>query len=166
MRAILPPLRSVSFLVALVAGLASLKAEPGPTVVSYQDKKITLTAEVLEKLPRLEADATGKSERHHYAGVKVADVLGLVGAPLGEALKKDALTLVVKIRGADGFTVMFALAEFDANFSDRTILLADQQDGATLEEKAGPFRVVIPEDKRPSRWVRQVVAIEVGQAAP
>ena len=91
----------------------------------------------------------------------VRDILGLVGAPAGESLRGKALSLVVRITGNDGYSVIFALAEFDPGFSDRTIVLANKQDGDQLPDNAAPFRVVIPGDSHPARWVRQVKSIEV-----
>jgi DMSO/TMAO reductase YedYZ molybdopterin-dependent catalytic subunit len=57
--------------------------------------------------------------------------------------------------------VVFALAEFDPAFSDRSIILAEQQDGQPLPDNAAPFRVVVPGDSHPARWIRQVKSIEV-----
>jgi DMSO/TMAO reductase YedYZ molybdopterin-dependent catalytic subunit len=54
-----------------------------------------------------------------------------------------------------------ALAEFDPGFSDRSIILADQQDGQSLPDNAAPFRVVVPGDSHRARWIRQVKSIEV-----
>jgi len=67
----------------------------------------------------------------------------------------------VRITASDNYTVVFALAEFDPGFSDRSIVLADQQDGQPLPENAAPFRIVIPGDTHPARWIRQVRSIEV-----
>jgi DMSO/TMAO reductase YedYZ molybdopterin-dependent catalytic subunit len=88
-----------------------------------------------------------------------------VGAPLGDSLRGKALTLVVRITGNDNYSVVFALAEFDSGFTDRTIILADQQDSQPLPDNAAPFRVVVPGDTRPARWVRQVKSIEIIQLA-
>lgn len=60
---------------------------------------------------------------------------------------------------------MFSLAELDPAMHDGLVLLADRRDGAALDAKQGPFRLVAAGDKRPARWVRQVVAIDV-LAAP
>jgi DMSO/TMAO reductase YedYZ molybdopterin-dependent catalytic subunit len=91
----------------------------------------------------------------------VRDILGLVGAPSGDSLRGKALALVVRVTGADGYAVVFALAEFDPGFNDRTIILTDEQDSQPLPDNAAPFRVVIPGDTHPARWVRQVKSIEV-----
>jgi hypothetical protein len=129
--------------------------------VSYLDKKFSLDAGELAKLPATEVDASDHQTKHRYSGVLVRDILGLVGAPLGDALRGKALSLVVRITANDNYTVVFALAEFDPGFSDRSIVLADQQDGQPLPDNAAPFRIVIPGDTHPARWIRQVRSIEV-----
>jgi DMSO/TMAO reductase YedYZ molybdopterin-dependent catalytic subunit len=129
--------------------------------VTYQDKKISLDQTDLAKLPPKEVEASDHQTNHRYSGVLVRDILGLVGAPSGDSLRGKALTLVVRITGADNYAVVFALAEFDPGFSDRTIILASRQDSQPLPDNAAPFRVVIPGDTHPARWVRQVKSIEV-----
>ena len=138
-----------------------------PTLeVSYQDKKLSLDADGLAKLPATEVEAADHQTKHRYSGVLVRDILGLVGAPAGESLRGKALNLVVRITGNDNYSVVFALAEFDAGFSGRSIVLVDKQDGEPLPDNAAPFRVVIPGDSHPARWVRQVKSIEVISAEP
>ena len=115
----------------------------------------------LAKLAVTEVEGSDHQTKHRYSGVLVRDILGLVGAPFGEALRGKALSLVVRITANDNYTVVFALAEFDPGFSDRSTILADHQDGQPLPDNAAPFRVVIPGDSHPGRWIRQVKSIEV-----
>lgn len=81
--------------------------------------------------------------------------------PAGEALRGNALATAVVVTGADGYRVVFGLAEFDAAFTDRIAILADRKDCAALAGNAAPFQLVIMGEKRPARWVRQVVSIEL-----
>ena len=89
--------------------------------VGYQDKKVSLDASELAKLPVTEVDASDHQTKHRYSGVLVRDILGLVGAPFGEALRGKGLSLVVRIIANDNYPVVFALAEFDPRFSVRSI---------------------------------------------
>jgi hypothetical protein len=61
------------------------------------------------------------------------------------------------------YRVVFALAELDPGYTDRVILLADRADGQPLDSKTGPFRIVVPGEKRMARWVRQVIVLKVVQ---
>jgi hypothetical protein len=54
-----------------------------------------------------------------------------------------------------------ALAEANSSFTDKLILLADRKDGGALTPGDGPFQLIVPDEKRPARWVRQVTRISV-----
>ncbi len=102
-----------------------------------------------------------KGNPAEYAGVPVAEILQKAGAPLGKDLKGPNMAVGVVARAADGYTVLFSLTEFDPNFSDRVILLADRRDGKPLDSREGPLRFVVPGDKRHARWIRGVTTLEV-----
>ena len=70
-----------------------------------------------------------------------------------------ALATSVLVEAADGYGAVFALADFDAGFTDRIAILADTRDGAALAATEGPFRLIVPGEKRPAHWVRQVTTI-------
>lgn len=55
------------------------------------------------------------------------------------------------------------MAEFDAASG---AILADTRDGKPLDAHEGPYRIIVPGEKRPGRWVRQVQRIELRFAAP
>ena len=50
--------------------------------------------------------------------------------------------------------------------TDKVVLLADRKDGKPLLGGEGPYRLVVPDDKRPLRWVKQVARISVRGGAP
>jgi hypothetical protein len=149
-------------LAALLPALRGVAAESVLTLASA-DQTITLTADQFRALPHTDLTATDPHLKvdHRYSGVPVRDLLAKVGAPLGEKLRGQALQLAVVFHSKDGYSTLFALAEFDDAFSDRTILLVDSQDGKPLPENAGPLRVVAAGDKRAARWARMVTSIEV-----
>jgi hypothetical protein len=91
----------------------------------------------------------------------VRELLLRAGAPLGDKLRGPALTLGVLVRCKDNYTVLYSLAEFDENFSPRTIVLADREDGQPPPATAAPFRLVAPGDKRGARWARMVTSLEI-----
>ena len=57
------------------------------------------------------------------------------------------MALGVVARAPDGYRVLFSLTEFDAAFSNRVILLVDRRDGKSLDNREGPLRLVVPDDK-------------------
>ena len=38
------------------------------------------------------------------------------------------------------------------------------RDGKPLDAKQGPLRLIVPDESRPARWIRQVVRIVAGPA--
>jgi hypothetical protein len=66
--------------------------------------------------------------------------------------------------GADGFQVVIALPELDPSFTDKQVVLAFLQEGKPLSASDGPFRIVIPDEKRMSRWVKQVATLKIVDA--
>ena len=48
----------------------------------------------------------------------------------------------------------YAIAELDAAFNDHLILIVDRRDGQPLLPDSGPLQIVVPQDKRPARWIR------------
>lgn len=142
--------------------LRALAAEP-VLKLTFADKSLAFTAEEFAALPHTEAklpDQNGKAERT-YSGVVLRDLLTRIGAPLGDKMRGEGLMLGVIVRSKDNYAVLYSLAEFDENFSQRTILLADQENGEILPPSAAPLRIVMPGDKRGARSARQVTSIEV-----
>jgi hypothetical protein len=131
-------------------------------VVALDDTATAFTAADLKKLPRTTvevADRSGKKVK--YSGVAVHQLLSQANAPLGEELRGEALRCYVSVKARDEYRVIFALCEFDPVFTDRIILLADEQDGKPLDEESGPFQIIVPGEKRRARWVRRVDRIRV-----
>jgi DMSO/TMAO reductase YedYZ molybdopterin-dependent catalytic subunit len=121
-----------------------------------------LTADDLAKLPHRSVqtkDHDGKDVA--FEGVELAEVLKLGGVKFGEQLRGKELALFLVVDAADGYRAVFALPELDHAFTDRIILLADRRDGKPLAEKEGPLRIVVPDEKRQARWVRQVTTLTI-----
>jgi hypothetical protein len=151
----------------LVAPLGAGGAGSKPlTVVNESGKSLGLTEAAWKKLPR----QTVKAKDHAgtlatYEGVLVAAVLQEAGVPLGKELRGPHLANSLLVEAADGYRVAFSLAEIDPDMSEGVVLLADRKDGKLLDAKEGPYRLVVPRDKRHSRWVRQVIRFSVQRPA-
>jgi hypothetical protein len=96
-----------------------------------------------------------------YAGVRLKDLLAKMGAPLGKDLRGVGLANYVV---ATGYVAVLALAEVDVTFHSGEVIVADTMNGQPLDAKSGPFKLVVTEDKRPARWVRNLVSIELKSA--
>ena len=96
-----------------------------------------------------------------YGGGALTDLLVRAGLRSGDGLESSDLAKFVIVSGAGGDRVTFSLAELDAGFTDRIVLVADTKDGKVLAADAAPYQLVVPGDKRRGRWVRRVMAIDV-----
>ncbi len=95
-----------------------------------------------------------------YSGVPLVDLLAHLGVPHGKDLMGKVLADYVVATGSDGYKSVVALGEIDPEFHPGMVLVADGMDGKPLD-KAGPFRLVVTEDKRPARSVRNLVRVEL-----
>ncbi|HEY4219769.1 MAG TPA: hypothetical protein VGO62_00470 [Myxococcota bacterium] len=147
---------------ALVFALAVTAADPAPAAAT---PVVTLvingaSAAVDDKewsaLAHVNARGTEKDGSEHvFAGVALDVLLAKHGVPLGgDVLKGKLLAGVIIVEGEDGYRVAFGIGDVDSATSGRTMILANQRDGA-----AHPLQLVIPGDKRHARWCRQVVRI-------
>lgn len=123
-----------------------------------------LTAADIAKLPRRTVRASDHGKEATFEGVPLVEVLRLAGVKFGEGLRGKNLQLYLLLGAADGYKAVFALPELDPAFTDRIILLADRRDGKPLSGEEGRLRVVVPDEKRPARWVRQVVTLTIKRA--
>jgi DMSO/TMAO reductase YedYZ molybdopterin-dependent catalytic subunit len=126
----------------------------------------TLTDSAMATLPHRQVQAGEHGQPPaSYDGVALRDVLAKAGAPLGPALRGPALATYVLCAAADGYRVVFALAELDSAFTDDLVIIATRKDGQPLSAHEGPARIVAPGEHRPARWIRQLTSITVHQAA-
>jgi DMSO/TMAO reductase YedYZ molybdopterin-dependent catalytic subunit len=125
-------------------------------------KPLTLSAADLAAMPRTDATAKDKQGMPHtFSGVALADIFKAAGVTTGRQLRGENLAKYVLISCADGYQVLFSLAELDSSFTDRVVILADQMEGKPLPAGVGPFRIVVPGEKKPARNCFQVTAIAI-----
>ena len=143
------------------ADIATPSASASVTVGGEVGHPLVLDAAALAKLPRVTVQGSDHGVSGSWSGVPLSAILSAAGVPLGEALRGKNMALYVRISAADGYRVVYALAELDPQFRNEPVILADQRDGNALGAKEGPLRVIAPTDQRPARWIRQVTRIDV-----
>jgi hypothetical protein len=135
------------------------------TVTGADGASQRIDQEAWAKLPRVTVRAVDHDGKEgSYEGVAVRTVLSLVKAPVGKEMRGKNLTLYVVAQAADNYRAVYALAEFEPDFTDRVIVIADRRDGQPLGEKEGPLRIVIPGEKKQARWVRMLSGLAVRDA--
>lgn len=151
---------------SLTAVAQTVPAPVGVQVISDNlAQPIRLSPAQLAKLPRQQVtrpDHDGK--KRTYSGVALYAVLTTAGAKLGPDLPRKVLAHYVLVSAADGYQAVFALAELDPAFAPRPVLLADRCDGQPLPATAGPYQIIVPDEKKMGRCVRQVQSLRVAAA--
>jgi DMSO/TMAO reductase YedYZ molybdopterin-dependent catalytic subunit len=157
---------SLLSMLLIVATLAFSQGAPAESHAAVRiggavPQPLTLTGAELAEMPRTSVTASAHHVSGTWEGVTVRELLSRAGVPSGTQLPGPALAASVIVTGSDGYRVAFGLAEFDAQFTDRVAILADRKDGAPLTGNAAPFQLIITGEKRPARWVRQVISIDL-----
>lgn len=149
--------RSLTCLSAFLLLLTALVQCQQLTVQVATEKPVVLQKSDIETLPHAKATANSAT----YEGVALRSVLEKAGVTFGETLRGKRLASCLLVEAADGYRVVIALPELDPAFTDKQAILAFLKDGKPLDEKEGPYRIVIPDEKRMARWVRQVTTLKI-----
>jgi hypothetical protein len=128
------------------------------TIQTETGKQTVLTRSDIEALPRTNVTTSASDT---FVGVSVKAVLEKAGVSLGESLRGKRLASCLLVEAADGYRVVFALPEIDSAFTEKQIVLAFLKNGKPLDEKEGPYRIVVPDEKRMARWIREVTTLKI-----
>ena len=131
------------------------------TIQDETGKQASLARAEVEALPHIKVTTSTSGDPATFEGVALKAVLEKAGIKFGETLKGKRLASCMLVEAADGYRVVIALPELDPAFTDKQVLLAFLKDGKPLNDKEGPYRIVIPDEKRMARWVRQVTGQKI-----
>lgn len=160
----------------MVFGLALAASAPGAAVASTDATcaaKVTVrvTGAVKKPLRLCPADlkafkafsvsvTTGGhtgTDKRSYRGPALLDVLDKAGLRTDAAVDGDRLRFVVKVVSSDGYAATLSWGELEPKLARTRVLLSTVRDG----EKLKTPELVVPADKKGSRWVRDVAEIRV-----
>jgi hypothetical protein len=143
--------------------LAEAKAATGPLQITVGKKSAEWTAATLAALPHKTIIVYNEHAKasETYSGVPLIDLLTRLGVPDKPHGKEFQLYLVAK--GSDGYEVVYSIGEITPDVHDATVMVADSLDGKPITD-SGPLKLVATGEKRPARWVRNLVAIRVMMA--
>jgi len=130
------------------------------TVQNESGKQTVLTRADIEALPHIKVSG-GSGGTTAFEGVALRAVLEKGGVEFGQSMKGRRMASCLLVEAADGYRVVIALPELDPAFTDKQIVLALLKDGKPLDDKEGPYQIVIPDEKRMARWVRQVTRLKI-----
>jgi len=131
-----------------------------PLKISYGKKSAEWTAPKLAELPHesitVHNDHTKTDQT--FSGVPLIELLAQLGVP--EKPKGKDLRLYLVAEGRDGYKVVYSIGEVTPDVHEATVLIADAMDGKPLAE-GGPLQLMSTGEKRPARWVHDVVSIRI-----
>ncbi|SEN37821.1 Oxidoreductase molybdopterin binding domain-containing protein [Chitinophaga rupis] len=123
---------------------------------------LTIYVDSLAQWPRITVNLKDRDGKDHsYSGTPLQAILEKAGVTMGKQLRGKNLSKYLMVKCADGYEVLFSLAELDSSFTDRQVILANETDGHALPADKGPLRLVVPGEKKPARSSFQVVEMVV-----
>ncbi|MCD0487792.1 molybdopterin-dependent oxidoreductase [Pedobacter sp. MC2016-14] len=144
---------------------AQTPGEAGIKISGEVSHPFVFKASDLQQLNRTEVTRKDKDNKDHiYSGVSLSTLLAKAGVTLGAALRGENLTKYVLAEASDGYQVAFSLAELDPEFTERLVIVADKMDGKALAAADGPFRIIVQDEKKPARCMKQVISIIIAFA--
>jgi hypothetical protein len=153
---------AVMTVIAVFAAEPDVPADGSVVVRGINGKPKSFSFDELKRLPSVEVDEVSrKGDPVKYKGVEVFVLLKEVGTAHGETLRGEWMRAFVTVDARDEYRAVFSLTEFDADFTDRKIILAYERNGEPLDKQTGPLQIIVPGEKKHARWVRMVKEIRV-----
>ncbi len=128
--------------------------------ITFGDKSAAWTVATLAALPHVTVTVHNEHTKgdETYSGVPLIALLSPMG--VSEHPRGKDLRLYVVAEGSDLYEVVYASGEITPEVSSSTVIVADTENGKPLTDD-GPLKLIATGEKRPARWVRNLVAIKV-----
>lgn len=117
------------------------------TVQPETGKQVVLARADIEALPHSKVTIETSGSKTMFEGVSLKALLQKAGGEFAETMKEKRMASCLLVEAADGHRVVIALPEVNPAFTDKQIVLAFLRDGKPFDEKEGPYRLVMPEEK-------------------
>ncbi|MEL1266017.1 hypothetical protein [Pseudoxanthomonas putridarboris] len=159
----LPVLFALALSCQATAATEHAHAEHREVAIPVPAPRVDIAVEpaLLSGLPRHDVNLQVHGTSLQCSGVALAEVLRRAGAMPAEPLRGAHLARRVEAQARDGYRVTFSLGELDPTLGNQPVFLVDRCNGQPLDEHDGPFRLVLPQDGRPARSIRQLQSLTV-----
>jgi hypothetical protein len=140
---------------------------PGPpkerstsVTISLGENSFTLDAAALGAMPHETVTVVNGHTKasETYTGVPIAALLVKLGLPFTKANEHTLLKTYIVAEGTDGYKVLVSTYETLAAIREKNAIVADSINGQPLAND-GAFKLVIPGDTRPQRWVQNLKSL-------
>lgn len=159
----------IALFTAAISLMASRQPEPAPLpalrVSGVGIQTLALSMSDLAAMPRTTLTVSEREdEKFTYEGVAVQAIFTKAGMAFGQAMRGPRLRDFVLAESSEKYGVVFALPEVSEEFSDRRIIVADKVNGAPITGRDGPLRIIVSDEKKHARWVRNVTTLTIRTA--
>src|SRR5262249_54186155 len=135
--------RRIFVIVAVTLAVAGVVLAQTATVRITGPRSLNVSPANLAAMPHSTVTVPAGDQPATYEGVPMRELLTRAGVPSGESLRGRELSVAVVVTGADGYRVVFGIAEFDPGFTDRVAILADRKNGVPLTGNDAPFELIL-----------------------
>ena len=139
------------------------KAVPSTSLTVTVDLRSEhLSVADLEKMPQKTVTVMNghTKAQESYSGVMLSDLLARYGVMFeGDGMRR-VYHSYLRATGTDGYWVLYSGSEVQGAMHNADVLVAIRKDGKPLGD-AGHIMLVASGDKRPARWVRNLISISM-----
>jgi hypothetical protein len=143
------------------SGMSAMAPAAGEALkITFGDKSATWTVAALASLPHVTVTVHNEHTKadETYSGVPLIALLTPLG--VNEHPRGKDLRLYVVAEGSDLYEAVYSSGEITPDVNNSTVIVADTENGKPLTDD-GPLKLIATSEKRPARWVRNLVAIKV-----
>ena len=125
-------------------------------------KATTLTPSELAAMPQKTVTVHNEHTKtdETYTGVSLSDLLAKYGLPVDKSTHQKMLHSYVTAEGTDKYWVLYSVTEIESSEHNADVIVATSMEGKPLGDD-GQLKLIATADKKPQRWVRNLMAIAV-----
>ncbi len=144
-------------ILSLIATILLAQAPGSPTVEALPFDPATL-----EEFEKVEVKVMEDGRAVTYSGVALASLLDKQAKDSKVMAGLRSLSdAVILVRGTDGYQAAVSAAAVGMDPKGARYLLATTRDGKPLDKGWGPVRLIVPDDPKHVRWVKEVAKIRL-----
>lgn len=133
--------------------------------LTIDGKPTTLSIADLKAMPQKTISVHNEHTKTEetYSGVLLGELLAKYGLPVDKTTHRTMLRSYIVAEGNDKYWVLYSVTEIEGSEHNADVIVATNMNGKPLGED-GQFKLVDSSDKRPERWVRNLISITVKSA--
>lgn len=136
--------------------------KPSIEVRGDVSKRGVWTLEQIKKLAPIQTvKTTLKGQPFVGRGIPLRVLIEAAQPALDLKSKHCEARFVVLARGSDGYLASFAWPELMGEVGNKSAFIIWEANGQPLDAKSGPLRLMVPGEKKPMRWVYNLVSVAV-----